>query len=196
MNTINNPLQSDTKLGEIQLPSNTILSGLEGRLLKVINNSGTPEFSLPGGFADLALWILSSGAAAAASPSAGEAPFQGGNARVLSFGNIVAGNILTLASCTANAGAQAGMVVAFPSATPGLYFSPGVSEESAAAGGLVKFRPCPQLLFVPPALNSVQNATTAAVDLPTSEALANALKANYNALQADVAAIVAAISGL
>jgi hypothetical protein len=40
-------------------------------------------------------------------------------------------------------------------------------------------------------LTSAQNATAAAVDLPTSEALANALKAGYNALQADVAALVA-----
>jgi hypothetical protein len=40
-------------------------------------------------------------------------------------------------------------------------------------------------------LASGQNATTAAVDLGTSEALANALKANYNQLQADVVALQA-----
>lgn len=39
------------------------------------------------------------------------------------------------------------------------------------------------------ALTSSQNATTAAIDLTTSEALANALKANYNQLQTDVAAL-------
>jgi hypothetical protein len=38
-------------------------------------------------------------------------------------------------------------------------------------------------------LTSAQNATAAASDLGTSEALANALKANYNALQADVVAL-------
>jgi hypothetical protein len=42
-------------------------------------------------------------------------------------------------------------------------------------------------------LTSAQNATAAAVDLATSQALANALKANYNQLQADVAALVAAL---
>ena len=42
-------------------------------------------------------------------------------------------------------------------------------------------------------LTSAQNATSAAVDLTTSEALANALKTNYNALQVDVAAIKAAL---
>jgi hypothetical protein len=36
-------------------------------------------------------------------------------------------------------------------------------------------------------LTSSQNATAAAVDLTTTEALANALKANYNQLQVDVA---------
>ncbi len=40
-----------------------------------------------------------------------------------------------------------------------------------------------------PTLTSVQNTTTAAIDLPTAEALANALKANYNALQVDVVAL-------
>lgn len=46
------------------------------------------------------------------------------------------------------------------------------------------------------ALTSGQNATAAATDLTTSEALANALKANYNALQIDVAAILTALQGL
>lgn len=41
-------------------------------------------------------------------------------------------------------------------------------------------------------LTSSQNATAAATDLATAEALANALKANYNQLQTDVAAIAAA----
>jgi hypothetical protein len=44
-----------------------------------------------------------------------------------------------------------------------------------------------------PALTSTQNATAAAVDLATSEALANALKVSYNALQVDVAAIRASL---
>lgn len=44
-------------------------------------------------------------------------------------------------------------------------------------------------------LTSAQNATAAAVDLPTAQALANALKASYNALQADVAALALALKG-
>ena len=45
------------------------------------------------------------------------------------------------------------------------------------------------------ALTSSQNATAAATDLGTSEALANALKANYNQLQTDVAALRTALIG-
>jgi hypothetical protein len=45
------------------------------------------------------------------------------------------------------------------------------------------------------ALTSSQNATTAASDLATAQALANALKTSYNALQVDVAAIRTALLG-
>jgi len=45
------------------------------------------------------------------------------------------------------------------------------------------------------ALTSSQNATTAAVDLGTTEALANALKANYNQLQTDFVALRNALIG-
>jgi len=62
-----------------------------------------------------------------------------------------------------------------------------------ASGGATQSSNIPALgaltSAAPAALTSVQNATTAAVDLATSEALANALKANYNALQTDVVAI-------
>lgn len=52
------------------------------------------------------------------------------------------------------------------------------------------------LVTAPAALTSVQNATAAATDLPTSEALANALKVSYNALQADVVALRATVAAL
>jgi hypothetical protein len=44
------------------------------------------------------------------------------------------------------------------------------------------------------ALASAQNATAAAVDLATAQALATALKASYNALQADVVALTAKLN--
>ena len=43
------------------------------------------------------------------------------------------------------------------------------------------------------ALTSTQNTTTAATDLGTAEALANALKVSYNALQVDLAALRTAL---
>jgi hypothetical protein len=52
----------------------------------------------------------------------------------------------------------------------------------------------PVKLVVIAALTSSQNATTAATDLTTSEALANALKTSYNALQADHAAFTGALA--
>lgn len=45
-------------------------------------------------------------------------------------------------------------------------------------------------------VTSAQNATAAAVDLTTSEALANALKVSYNAAQVDVAAVIAGLNAL
>lgn len=46
------------------------------------------------------------------------------------------------------------------------------------------------------ALTSSQNATAAATDLATAQALANALKANYNQLQTDVATIRTAVNAI
>ena len=84
-------------------------------------------------------------------------------------------------------------------AVAGTYFKVGVTKEATQETQdgeyLVEVESIkPLKVVVIAALTSAQNATTAAVDLPTSEALANALKANYNALQADVAAIAAAMA--
>ena len=46
------------------------------------------------------------------------------------------------------------------------------------------------------AVTSSQNATAAATDLTTSEALANALKVSYNAAQVDIAALRAEVLAL
>jgi hypothetical protein len=73
--------------------------------------------------------------------------------------------------------------------------SVSAASETAASDYIIEFIPHePIKVVVIAALTSVQNATAAATDLPSSEALANALKANYNALQADVAAIGTALA--
>lgn len=52
------------------------------------------------------------------------------------------------------------------------------------------------VVAAPAALTSSQNATAAATDLATSQALANALKANYNQLQADVVALRTTVANI
>lgn len=84
-------------------------------------------------------------------------------------------------------------------AVAGTYYRIGRSVAAAvqeSAGNYIQeFAPCaPVKVVIIGALTSSQNATTAATDLATSEALANALKASFNALQADVAALTAALA--
>ena len=88
-----------------------------------------------------------------------------------------------------------GKVTVEPTAA-GTYWKVGESRTASAADGdVIEVETIlPEKVVVVAALASVQNATTAAVDLATSEALANALKANYNTLQADVAALYAGLA--
>jgi hypothetical protein len=77
----------------------------------------------------------------------------------------------------------------------GTYWHVGKAVRAADANTPVEFEPCkPTKLVVIAALTSGQNATAAATDLATAEALANALKADYNKLQADHAALAAALA--
>lgn len=71
----------------------------------------------------------------------------------------------------------------------------GIVEEVTTAGVWV-WVGLPYSKGVAPvavSITSTQNSTAAATDLTTTEALANALKTNYNAVQVDVAAIKAAL---
>ena len=72
----------------------------------------------------------------------------------------------------------------------------GIVEE-VTTGGVWVWVGLPYSNGVAPvsvSITSTQNSTAAATDLTTSEALANALKTNYNALQVDVAALKAALA--
>lgn len=93
----------------------------------------------------------------------------------------------------ANGFAQAEPTVA------GTYYRIGRSVAAAGQVGssnyIQEFAPCsPVKVVVIAALTSGQNATAAATDLATSQALANALKADYNKLQTDVAALATALA--
>ena len=183
MNIILNPGQSDTKAQDIGLTSTSDMTGLENTLVKIVNAAGVAQFAVPAAVTDLALFLVDSGDVAANLTFA-EAPYTGNNARAACSGAINPGDILALDA------ANWGKVITLPAA-PGKYFSPGVAEEAATAGGLVKFRPFPRIVSVKTAQTSTAVSTANATDLPSSEALANALKTTVNALVADVAALIA-----
>lgn len=203
--------QAGTKPGHRPFVGAAGLIGFEGRLVVLSSNSGVPTVAVPTATTQIPAFLLvDDGAPSAASGQAD----PGGQVvecqpldpneqiRITGYGTGTAGCQLVMADPTANAGAQAGMVVKLPTVA-GVYVQVGFAEEDFVAGQLVKIRPALQLVVVaatlvaaPAALTSTQNATTAAVDLGTSEALANALKANYNALQADVAALQAKLTAL
>lgn len=91
-----------------------------------------------------------------------------------------------------------GFVQAEPG-TAGTYYKVGRSKSAgsyvASNVYTIEVEPCaPEKLIVLAALTSGQNATTAASDDTTSQALANALKADYNKLQADFAALAGALA--
>jgi len=126
-----------------------------------------------------------------------DAPLAGETASVDVFG-AAPGTKRAIAAAAITAGADLytaanGLVQSEPAA-PGTYWMIGRALHAATgAGDDLEFASCkPVKLVVIAALTSAPNATAAAVDLATSEVMANALKASFNALQADVAAIAAA----
>jgi hypothetical protein len=129
-----------------------------------------------------------------------DAPLAGETASVDVFG-AAPGTKRAIAAAAIAAGADLytaanGLVQSEPAAA-GTYWLLGRALHAATgAGDDIEFASCkPIKLVVIAAPTSAQNATAAAVDLPTCEALTNALKASYNALQADVAAIAGAAAG-
>lgn len=98
MNIILNPIQSDTKRGDITLVANSNLAGLEGYLLKIVNlaaNPGNPGFDLPGAVSDYAYFIGAS-LDVAGNVVAAESPGLGENARVAFSGACNPGDPLSL----------------------------------------------------------------------------------------------------
>lgn len=94
--------------------------------------------------------------------------------------------------------ANPGYIITEPAAA-GTYYLVGRSKAASAetSDGIyhTEVETCqPRIVVILAALTSAQVATANATDLASSEALANALKAQYNALQADMAALVAALN--
>lgn len=193
--------QSNTKQGSRDFVAAAGLLAKEGLLVVGYSNAGVATVKLPTATTDSPQYLLVDDGLPQnpASDPGGQVvhvlpldPER--NIRIRAYGAGTAGTVLVMADPTANAGAQAGMVTALP-ATAGKYQKIGVAEEDFVDGQLVLLRPDlgGAIVSTAVALTSVQNATAAAVDLASSEALANALKASFNALQTDVAALRAAL---
>jgi hypothetical protein len=153
------PSQSNTQPGDRPFIAGANLTGFEGRLVKLISNSGTPNVILPAANADITPYVLVDDA------------IQGGFAtvkpldpdkqvRITAKGTGTAGTILVQADPTLNSGADAGKVRALPT-TPGVYVKVGEAEEDFVDGQLVLVRPSLGLMIAPFALTTAAPATTA-----------------------------------
>ena len=137
--------QSNTKAGRIVRAAGETLTGMEGRLVKLANSSGTPVVKLPDDVADETLFVLVEGGAS------GEdvviEPLEPGKQfRAYIDGTCVAGDSITLAAIDAT---KDGKVVKLPTDAD-TYFRVGVAEQSAADGSLALIRFCPKPVIVAP----------------------------------------------
>ena len=53
--------QTNVQAGQIVLPANEDLTGKEGLLVAIVNDSNVAKFALPGAVTDLALFVLTDG---------------------------------------------------------------------------------------------------------------------------------------
>lgn len=136
MNVILNPLQGDTKAGAITLTANADLTGKANYLVKIVNNAGTPQFALPSGTDDFAVFVLASDGVAGAEVAA-ESPTQGENFRAILKGACSPGDEISLADpATA---ADAGKVRKRPTTT-GTWRTFAIAEEAGVDGQNVLLR--------------------------------------------------------
>jgi hypothetical protein len=95
MNVILNPGQSNTRKGDINLPSSLDLTGKENLLWKVVNNAGVPNFALPTAVTDFAVYVGASGDVIG-NNAAAEVASTNENCRILLDGACNAGDALSL----------------------------------------------------------------------------------------------------
>jgi phage-related tail fiber protein len=138
MNIILNPIQSDTKKGDITLPASVNLTGCEGLLWKIVNNGGQPNFALPAAVTDIAPYIGASGDVIG-NPVSAEAPTMGENCRVFLDGACNPGDKLCISPTTW------GRVYA-PAAGAGALLVEFIAEEAGVNGQALKVRRIPARL--------------------------------------------------
>ncbi|HEY1791555.1 MAG TPA: hypothetical protein VGG34_01440 [Opitutaceae bacterium] len=186
--------QSNTVIGSRQVIAAEGLYGNEGKLIVLYSNAGVPTVRMPNATTDIPTYLLiDDGLPQNAVDNGGQyvdglplSPDR--NERITCYGAGAAGTILVMADPTANGGAQAGMVTALP-AGAGKYVQIGVAEEDFVDGQLVLLRPELKSIIVSTAVAAPAALTSAQIGAAPTEA-------NFNALQADVAALLATVAAL
>ncbi len=128
--------QTNVQAGQIVLPANEELTGKEGLLVKIVNDSTVAKFALPDAVTDLALFILTDGDEAGNSVAAlPMSPDR--NVRIRLSGACIPGDVLVPADID---GTMDGMVKVLPSVA-GTYRGIAIAEEVGVDGQLVRARP-------------------------------------------------------
>lgn len=162
--------------------SGEVLTGLEGRLVKIVDGGSIPEAKLPEAVSDLALFICVDGGALD-NDSELLPLVPGQEYRVRAKGAGSAGSIVTLAAI---AGVDAGKIRALP-ADAGLHFSPGIALEDFADGDLVRISALPRLVTVASTVAAPADTTTVNGAIAALNSTAgNPTKADFDALLAAV----------
>jgi len=138
MNTILNPLQTNTKKGAITLPASVDLTGKENLLWKIVNNAGEARFALPTAVTDIAPYVGGSGDIIG-NDSQAEAPGTDENFRVKLDGACIPGDRLCLSST------NYGRLYA-PAASAGSLLVEYIAEETGVDGQDVLVRRIPPRL--------------------------------------------------
>ncbi len=139
-----NDVQSNTKIGAIQFLAKGDLTGLEGYLLQLINDSGVCKVQVPAAADTECQFVLDEGGAD------GEwvkcLPLDPNrNIRMVGKTAITAGTRCVLAD--PGTAADKGKIRAVP-AGAGDYWSPGFVEELSADGNWTRVRPAPKIVTV------------------------------------------------
>lgn len=135
--------QSNTKRGDLVAVAGETLTGMEGRLVKLSNSSGSPVVILPNDVDDETLYVLTEGAASGEDVTI--RPLEPGQQfRAYIDATCVTGDSITLAAID---GTKDGKVVKLP-ATADTYFRVAVAEASAADGSLALLRFMPKHIVV------------------------------------------------
>ena len=129
--------QSNTKVGDILLPSNADLEGKEGYLAKIVSDSGVAEAALPAAITDYTPFVIIDGGTEAGERVQLRPLEPGRNVRVVLKDTCAPGDVLVLAAI---AGSDAGKVRKLPTAG-GTYRGIGIAEETGVDTQLVRMRP-------------------------------------------------------